>query len=1003
MQGSAGPDDNVPLKVHEDLKQQYANFISRNLAGVFRATVAGRFVECNQSMARILGYEDPEELLGLDLKDLYLNKGDRERFLVDLTERGHLINYEILLRHRSGRPIHVLENVFIQQHAGKASTIEGTLIDITGIRQAELEQRSLINNYRQLMDRVRDGMLIVQEGFVRYSNPAAEAMLEAGALTGRPFKELLLPEEVRHVTGHLAQVSGPSRAPITITVKGATGITRELVMHADAMIHHGGPAIQVTLQDVGAQRTLVQERMRARMAEEVNEVLRNEIAEHRRTQGELRRSKQFARNLVDSSLDAIIAADQQGLITEFNPAACVKFGYEAEDMVGQHSERLYWDRAEYDRVQRELGVHGAFAGEVQNRNSEGRSFTSFLAASRLFDENGKLLGSMGVSRDITQAKRDREALQAKEEQYRDLFENATDLIHSVDPNGRFLYVNRAWKETLGYTDEDLRTRTVIDLVDESQREGYAQLLKEIIEHGEELPIKATYIAKDGRRVHVEGNSNARKVDGRSVATRTILRDVTTTMLAQEEVLDHQARQRALFESGEHMFWTVDRRIALTSFNLGYANMIERLHGVRPEVNRDPDRPRQRFASEDYHDLWEQRYAEAFQGKAVRFETDLTDRNGDRVCNEIFLSPIFDSQGEVEEIFGIGHEVTEQREAEDKVRQQAARLNSIFGSTANMMVWTLDREFRVTSFNEHFLRACRENLGLELNLGDDMLGVITGVLSGDDTKAILTHCKDVLAGMPQQFEVGVKDRDRNTIWLEAFLNPILLDDHVIGISCLAHGITDKKKAQKELLESLHEKEVLLKEVHHRVKNNLQIISSILNLKSSKVGDDPKMLELLRDSQDRIRSMSFIHESLYQTKNFGSVDLANYIDSLSRNLMMSYSLSGRVDLDRDLEPVQLGLDQAIPCGLILNELISNALKHAFPGGAKGTIHIGLRSVGDTVELTVSDTGKGMPKDFDETRDANLGLQLVHTLIEQLDGRISRQPGRGAAYLITFGRIK
>jgi two-component sensor histidine kinase len=170
----------------------------------------------------------------------------------------------------------------------------------------------------------------------------------------------------------------------------------------------------------------------------------------------------------------------------------------------------------------------------------------------------------------------------------------------------------------------------------------------------------------------------------------------------------------------------------------------------------------------------------------------------------------------------------------------------------------------------------------------------------------------------------------------------------------------------------------------------------------------MLELLRDSQDRIRSMSFIHESLYQTKNFSHIDLADYIDGLSRNLMMSYSLSGKVRLDKDLEPVRLSLDQAIPCGLILNELISNALKHAFPGAAAGRIAITLRGEGERVSIGIADDGKGLPHDFDEERDANLGLQLVRTLIGQLDGHIERRPGtgenlRGAAYFITFDRIK
>lgn len=986
----------VSKQAFEELKRRYEGFLERSSTGIFKATIAGRFLECNASMARILGYEDPAELLGLDLRSLYLNKEDRERFLVDLAEQGRLINYELLLRHRSGRSIHVLENVFLVQENGRTSVIEGTIVDITAIRQAEQEQRSLNNSYRQLMHHVRDGILVVQGGTVRYANPAAEELLGPSLHTGADPTAILGEERMQRI-GRMKD-GGPAEHLGIVEVDG-----REMVIMADPMNFLGQWAVQLTVKDPEQQRSLSEERTRARMAEEVNSVLRKEIQEHRRTQEELSRSRRFARGLVDSSLDPIIAVDQAGCIVEFNPAAEVKFGYEAHEVIGRHAAMLYVDEAEHDRVQTELTQHGAYAGEVRNRNRDRGVFVSFLAASRLFDENGRILGSMGVSRDITQAKRDQEVLRASEEQYRDLFENATDLIHSVDAEGRFLYVNRAWRTALGYTEEDTKRMTLLDIVVPAQREVYGRLLRQILEEGKEVPVDATYMAKDGRKVHVQGNSNARLVEGRPPATRTILRDVTAARVAEEEIREHQARQRALFESGEHMFWTVDRRLALTSFNLGYATMVERLHGVRPEINRDPDRPRSKFATEEYHSFWEDRYAEAFEGRAVRFDTDVLDAGGERVCNEIFLSPIFDKDGTVREIFGIGHEITEQRVAEHLVRDQSARLNSIFGSTANMMVWTLDHRFKVTSFNDYFVNASRENLGLDLHVGDDMVALIKSVVATPGDKAIMAHCDQVLAGEPQQFEVSLKDATGGIIWLETFLNPILLDGKVIGISGLAYGITDKKKTERSLLESLHEKEVLLKEVHHRVKNNLQIISSILNLKDSVVGDDPKMRELLRETQDRIRSMAFIHESLYRTKNFSSIDLADYIDSLSRNLMMSYSVSGQVELERDLEPVLLGLDQAIPCGLILNELISNALKHAFPGGAKGRIRIALKAADDKISLAVTDNGVGLPPGFDPKKHANLGLQLVHTLIDQLDGRISSDTGTGAAYLITFDRIK
>ena len=151
------------------------------------------------------------------------------------------------------------------------------------------------------------------------------------------------------------------------------------------------------------------------------------------------------------------------------------------------------------------------------------------------------------------------------------------------------------------------------------------------------------------------------------------------------------------------------------------------------------------------------------------------------------------------------------------------------------------------------------------------------------------------------------------------------------------------------------------------------------------------------------MSFIHESRYQSKDFSFIDMATYIDGLSRNLVMSYDLSGVVSLERDLHRAELVLDQAIPCGLILNEIISNAFKHAFPDKRAGVVRIGLRMNGERVSISVADNGIGLPKGFDTEKGGNLGSELVRTLVEQLDGKLEIKSGAGVAYLLTFDRSK
>ena len=198
-------------------------------------------------------------------------------------------------------------------------------------------------------------------------------------------------------------------------------------------------------------------------------------------------------------------------------------------------------------------------------------------------------------------------------------------------------------------------------------------------------------------------------------------------------------------------------------------------------------------------------------------------------------------------------------------------------------------------------------------------------------------------------------------------------------------------------------MLLKEVHHRVKNNLQVISSILNLQSSYVTDESTKT-ILKESQNRIKSMSFIHENLYQKDKFSSIDFSDYIFNLSNNLVHSYHIfDNLVEIKYEMDSVNLSLDQAIPCGLIVNELVSNALKYAFPNREKGELTIRLKSENKQIELMIGDNGIGLPKDFDIQNSETLGLQLVLTLIDQLDARVDIQRDGGTKYFITFELLK
>lgn len=223
---------------------------------------------------------------------------------------------------------------------------------------------------------------------------------------------------------------------------------------------------------------------------------------------------------------------------------------------------------------------------------------------------------------------------------------------------------------------------------------------------------------------------------------------------------------------------------------------------------------------------------------------------------------------------------------------------------------------------------------------------------------------------------------------------------MGTVIEVQDITQQQRAEQELRTALREKEVLLQEIHHRVKNNLQVVISLLDMQAEVV-DHPQVRAALEESQARLHTMALIHDQLYQSASLTHLNSADYFRQLSTRLFETYSPpDGRITLVLEVEPIALELNVAIPCGLMLNELSSNALKHAFPRGRPGTVTITLhQEPTGTCVLTVHDPGVGVPEDLDIHQTNSLGLQLVSLLIEQLGGTLTLARGSGTTFTLTF----
>ncbi|MBI5680560.1 MAG: PAS domain-containing protein [Methanobacterium sp.] len=221
--------------------------------------------------------------------------------------------------------------------------------------------------------------------------------------------------------------------------------------------------------------------------------------------------------------------------------------------------------------------------------------------------------------------------------------------------------------------------------------------------------------------------------------------------------------------------------------------------------------------------------------------------------------------------------------------------------------------------------------------------------------------------------------------------------VLGSVHIARDITERKLMEEKLKKTLNEKEMLIKEVHHRVKNNLMMISSLLNIQSSYI-KDKDVKELFKESQNRAKSMALIHQKLYQTGNVKEIEFSEFLRSLSTEILHSFNTKKQINLILDLHEATIDVDRAIPLGLIATEIIINSFKHAFPDGT-GEIKVEFSKNGDLFQLTISDNGIGFPEDFDFRTQGDMGMTLINGLTSQIDGSIDMKRENGTKFIIKF----
>jgi PAS domain S-box-containing protein len=307
-------------------------------------------------------------------------------------------------------------------------------------------------------------------------------------------------------------------------------------------------------------------------------------------------------------------------------------------------------------------------------------------------------------------------------------------------------------------------------------------------------------------------------------------------------------------------------------------------------------------------------------------------------------------------------------------------------------------------NGRFLDANKAALNLLGYSKEDLPSLdLSSILTKDQLQKAFERIEsDEKSGSQKEpVEYRLRRKDGSHVWVMVEGTVIYREEKPYAIQGIALDITKRKKDEEKIKSSLREKEVLLKEVHHRVKNNMQIISSLLSLQSAQTKDKQALLTL-KECQNRIKSIALIHGRLYQSGDFAKVDFTEYVQSITNHLYRSYGInSNSIKLDIKIKDIYLDLNTAIPCALIINELLTNSLKHGFPDGRKGKINIVIHPLNKgKYEIIISDNGIGLPEEIDIKETESLGLHLVNILAkDQLDGDIKLDRTKGTHFCIQF----
>ena len=751
-----------------------------------------------------------------------------------------------------------------------------------------------------------------------------------------------------------------------------------------------------------------------------------DVTERKIAESALRESEEKYRSIFENSTDAIFLTRPDGSILDANPAAEEMYGYTKDEMcklgrsciVDTNDPQLYVSL-------NERTITGRFKREFNSIKKDGRKFLTDVTGNLFKDSSGTNKGII-IARDSTERKKIEYELKENQRALKTLISNLPGVAYRCknDSSWTIEFVSEGCLELTGYQVEDLvmnKNVSYADLIHIDDRKMVWDTIQKALKENE--PFKITYriITADLKEKYVwEQGRGIFSPEGELIALEGFITDVTKRKEVESALKKSELYYRTIFENTGTAILIAGEDTIISLAN----TECEKLSGYLKEEIEGKKSWTDFAVEEDLEQLINYHQLRGINPDAVpkNFEIKLINKQGDIRDVYVTIALIPYTNNRLISLL----DITDKKRSRKALQESEVKFREIFNNANDMITVSEVKENGIPGRFMEVNDVASEMLGYtkEEFLNMTPFDIVHPDMDASLPKIELEMSKNGYA----RHESILIAKNRSIIPVEVATHSFKLQGKDV-ILAISRDITERKKAEEGVKASLKEKELLLREIHHRVKNNLQIISSLLSLQTSYTKDN-ETRNVLEESQNRVKSMAIAHEKLYNSENLVKIDFKDYVNDLTDSLFLTYKINeNRIKLNKKIDNIFFDVNTLIPCGLILNELVTNSLKHAFPAieshdltnekfsdpmtvcsegfselpNKTNEIRIELHQSKNKFMLIVSDNGIGLPKNVDFKDTESLGLKLVTSLIKQLDGTIEIDKTEGTTFRIIFKELK